>query len=165
MSVCTSFASCPWIPSPNKSLPLRGEDGGLGRLRPGMLLSSSPEEGVEGLGHDARGARGAVSASADRAVAGPALCVRHVLGPRGKSENLTIPFPFLLPPQGLTVSNSTHNAGSQKANFVEEAWLRLPSANLTVGIPRSALAVATSDITGRASLQPQHRYKMLLTSA
>ena len=38
---------------------LSGGSGGPGRLRPRELLSPSPEEGVEGLGHDARGARAA----------------------------------------------------------------------------------------------------------
>ena len=93
---------------------LSGGSGGPGRLRPEEPLSPSPEEGVESLGHDARGARAAVSAGGSGMIAGPALCVRHGRSPRGNSEDLTIPFPSLSP-QGLTVSNSTHNAGSHKA--------------------------------------------------
>ena len=88
--------------------------GGPGRLRPGELLSTSPGEGVEGLGHDVRGARAAISAGGGM-IAGPALRVRHGQSPRGKSEDLTIPFSSLTP-QGLTASNSTHNAASQKAH-------------------------------------------------
>ena len=62
------------------------------------LLPPAAEEGVESLGHDARGARAAVSAGGNSMIAGPALCVRHSLTPRGKSEDLTILFPSL-PPQ------------------------------------------------------------------
>ena len=92
--------------------------GGPGRLRPREHLSPSPEEGVEGLGHDARGARTTVSAGVGGMIAAPALCVRHGRSPRGKSEDLTIPFPSISP-QGLTVSNSTNNAGSHNAVYVE----------------------------------------------
>ena len=96
---------------------LSGGSGGPGRLRPGELPSPSPVEGVEGLGHDAGGAGAAVSAGVGGMIAAPALCVRHGRSPRGKSEDLTIPFPSFSP-QGLTVSNSTHNAGSQKAHLL-----------------------------------------------
>ena len=82
----------------NKEL-LSGGPGGLGRLWARELLPPAAEAGVESLGHDARGARAAVSADVGGMIAGPALCVRHSLSPRGKSEGLTIPFPSL-PPQG-----------------------------------------------------------------
>ena len=95
---------------------LSGGSGGSGPLRPGELLSPSAVEGVEGLGHDVRGTRSAVSAGVGGMIAGPALCVRHDRSPRGRSEDLTIPFPSFSP-QGLTVSNSTHNAGSHKMGY------------------------------------------------
>jgi hypothetical protein len=79
--------------------------GGSGRLWPRGLLPASAEGGIEGLGHDVRGARAAVSAGVGRAVALSALCVGHVLGPRGKSESLTLPYPSLHR-QGATVINS-----------------------------------------------------------
>ena len=99
---------------------LTGGSGGPWRLRPGELLSPSAEKGAEGLDHDVRGACAAASASVGRAVAGFALCVRHGRSPRGKSEDLTILFPSVSP-QGLTVSNSTHNAGSHRAHY--GSWL------------------------------------------
>ena len=97
---------------------LSGGSGGSGPLRPRELLSPSAVEGVEGLGHDVRGARIAVSAGGGGMIAGPAFCVRHDRSPLGDSEDLPIPFPSLSP-QGLTVSNSTHNAGSQKTHYVQ----------------------------------------------
>ena len=88
-----------------------------GRLRPGELLPPAAEEGVEGLGHNVRGARAAASAGVGGMIAGPALCVGHDRSPREKSEDLTIPFPSFSP-QGLTVSKSTHNAGLDNARSV-----------------------------------------------
>ena len=85
-------------------------------LRSAGLFTAATEEGVEGLGHDARGARAAVSDGVVGMIAGSALCVRHGRSPRGKSEDLTIPSPSFSP-QGLTVSNSTRNAGSHKAHY------------------------------------------------
>ena len=96
---------------------LSGGSGGPGRLRPRELFSPPAEEGVEGLGQDVRGARAAVSAGVGGMIAGPALWVRHHRNPRGKSEILTIPLPSFFT-QGLTVSNSTHNTGSQKGPYV-----------------------------------------------
>ena len=84
---------------------LSGGSGGSGRLWPRGLLPASAEGGIEGLGHDVRGARAAVSAGVGHAVALSALCVGHVLGPRGKSESLTLPYPSLHR-QGATVINS-----------------------------------------------------------
>ena len=63
---------------------------GFSALTPRELLSPSPEEGVEALGHDARGSRAAVGVGMN---AGPALCVGHGRSPCGKSEDLTMPFP------------------------------------------------------------------------
>ena len=57
-----------------------------------QAFSLSTEEGIEGLGHDGRGARVAGSSDVSRAVAGPALYVGHWLGPGGVVENLTTPF-------------------------------------------------------------------------
>ena len=91
---------------------MSGWSGGSGRIRPGELLSPSSEEGIECLGHGACGARTTVSDGVVGMIAGPALCVRHSRSPRGKSEDFTIPFPSFSP-QGLSVSDSTHNAGSQ----------------------------------------------------
>ena len=70
---------------------LRGGGGESGRFRAWRLSPASPEEGIESLGHDGRGARPAVSAGG--LIAGPALCVHHDRSLRGKSEGLTIPFP------------------------------------------------------------------------
>lgn len=82
------------------------------RLRPGEPLSPCTEEGVEVLGHDVRGARTAVSADGGM-IAGPAICARHGRSPSGKSEDVAVPLTSLSP-QDLTVSNFTHNAGSQE---------------------------------------------------
>ena len=79
---------------------------------------ATAEEGVESPGHDVRGARTAVSAGG--MITGAALRVRHDRGPRGRIEDAKIPLPSLFP-QGLTVSNSTHNAASQKVRYVGEA--------------------------------------------
>ena len=92
---------------------------GLGGSGRGSFFRRPPVEGVEGLGHDDRGARAAVSAGGSDMIAGPALCVRHDRIPRGKSEEFTIPFPSFSP-QGLTVSDSTHNAGSHNARYVKQ---------------------------------------------
>ena len=89
----------------------------FGRLRPAELLSPPAEDGVEGLGHDGRGARAAVSAGVGGMIARSALRVRHGQSPRGKSKDLPIPFPSFSP-QDLSVSNSTHNAGSDNACYV-----------------------------------------------
>ena len=70
---------------------LRGGGGESGRFRAWRLSPASPEEGIDSLGHDGRGARPAVSAGG--LIAGPALCVHHDRSLRGKSEGLTIPFP------------------------------------------------------------------------
>ncbi len=94
---------------------LSGGSAGFGRLRPGEPLSPSAVGGVESLGHDVRGARAAASAGVGDMIAGPALCTRHDRSPRGKSEDFTIPLPSFSP-QGLTVSDSTHNAGSHKSS-------------------------------------------------
>ena len=56
---------------------LRGRARCPGRLRSGGLLPTAADDGVEGLGHDVRGARTAVSAGVGRAAASPALCVGH----------------------------------------------------------------------------------------
>ena len=84
---------------------------------------ASTEEGVEGLGHDGHGARTAVSAGVGGMIAGPALCVGNDPSPDGKSEGFTIPF-LSFSPQGLTVSNSTHNAGSHNGSSVGPAQSR-----------------------------------------
>ena len=97
---------------------LSGGSGGSGPLRPRELLSPSAVEGVEGLGHDVRGARAAVSAGVGDMIAEPALWVRHDRNLLGKSEDLTIPFPSVSP-QVVTVSNSTHNAGSHNRSYGE----------------------------------------------
>ena len=70
-------------------------------LRPGETLSPSAGGRVEGLGHDVRGTRVAVSVVVSDMIAGSALCVRHDPSPRGRSEVLTIPFPSSSP-QSLT---------------------------------------------------------------
>ena len=86
---------------------------------PGLeIFPASAEEGIEGLGYDVPGERAAVNTGVGDMIAGPALCIRHDRSPRGNSEDLTIPFPSLSP-QGLTVSNSTPNAGSPKARYVQ----------------------------------------------
>jgi hypothetical protein len=56
------------------------------------LLPPAAEEGVESLGHDARGARAAVSAGGNGMIAGPALCVRHSLTrvDSGRGQNRTL---------------------------------------------------------------------------
>ena len=89
----------------------------LGRLRTAGLFMSAAEEGIKGLGHDVRSARAAISAGPGGMIAGPALRGRHDRGPRGRIEGVTIPLPSLFP-QGLTVSNSTQNAGSHKVLYV-----------------------------------------------
>ena len=89
----------------------------LGRLRTAGLFMPAAEEGIKGLGHDVRCARAAISAGPGGMIAGPALRGRHDQGPRGRIEGVTIPLPSLFP-QGLTVSNSTQNAGSHKAHYV-----------------------------------------------
>ena len=83
----------------------------------GRILSRSAEEGVEGLGHNVRSAPTAVSADGSGMIAVPALCIRHDRSPRGNSEDFTIPF-SAFSSQGLTDSNSTHDAVSQKAPYV-----------------------------------------------
>ena len=105
-------AERPQVPSSPEQAPLSGDLSGVAPACP--LLPLSAEEEVEGLGHDGRGPRAAVSADVGGMITEPALCIRHDRSPRGNSEDLTIPFPSFSP-QGLTVSNSTHNAGSQKA--------------------------------------------------
>ena len=70
---------------------LRGGGGESGRLRAWRLFPASPEEGIESLGHDGRGARPAVSTGG--LIAGPPLYVHHDRSLRGKSEDLTIPVP------------------------------------------------------------------------
>ena len=75
--------------------PVRAEGrGGTGRLRTWRLTLTSAEKGVEGLGHDARGARVALSADSG-VITGPALRVRHDRGPRGGIEDMTIPLSSL----------------------------------------------------------------------
>ena len=54
-------------------------------FRPGELFPTYAKEVVEGLGHDVRDARAAVSAGVGGMIAGSALCVRHGRSPRGKS--------------------------------------------------------------------------------
>ena len=97
---------------------LSGGSGGSGLLRTRKSFSPSAIEGVEGLGHDVRGVRIAVSAGGGM-IAGPAFCVRHDRSPRERSEDCTIPFPSFSP-RGLTVSNSTHNASSD--NRSSDRW-------------------------------------------
>ena len=99
-------------------------------LRSAGLFTAATEEGVEGLGHDARGARAAVSDGGSGMIAGSALCGRHDQGPQGRSEDVTIPLPSLFP-QGLTVSISTQNAGSHKAHYVN--WAEYQPRALNVG--------------------------------
>ena len=53
-------------------------------LRSAGLFATATEGRVEGLGHDSRGARAAVSAGVGAAVAVPAGGVGHGSGPRGK---------------------------------------------------------------------------------
>ena len=82
---------------------LRIGRGGRERLRRHMFLAPAAVERVEGLGHDGRGARVAVSACFGGTVAGPAIDVGHDLGHLVKSESFTIPSPTALS-QGSTVS-------------------------------------------------------------
>ena len=102
----------------------------LGRLRTAGLFMPAAEEGIKGLGHDVRCARAAISAGPGGMIAGPALRGRHDRGPRGRIEGVTIPLPSLFP-QGLTVSNSTQNAGSHKAHYVN--WAEYQPRALNVG--------------------------------
>ena len=85
---------------------LSGGNGGPGQLRTWRLFPASAEERVKSVGHDARGARAAVSAGVGGMIAGPALCVRHSLSPRGKSEDLTIPFPSFPPTRPIGCSRN-----------------------------------------------------------
>ena len=112
-----------WYVRLSEELLLSGGIWRPGRLRSGKLPPPSAEDGVEGLGHDVRGSHVAVSADGGGMIAGPALCVRHDRSLRGKSEDSTIPFPSLSP-QGVTVSSSTHNAGSYKAHSAYRTYAR-----------------------------------------